>query len=219
MSEVDLEQLATEDEGVDNCEQMVVQREMSCLDIESFRLLESLSLDSFENALNAFDEFLENITIFEGANNFVKAANALDVASNAFAAIDANHDFVMAKEELEAYLSGCGRENVSRPLSWLVSNFGVMQRLSFFLGGISRSEIESARDLFHGLNYLKSNLDKIAPKRGQNTGRLSQKTILKYLRKHGSELDEHDAQGLSGLATYLNRLEPILERESDKGAI
>lgn len=216
MSEVDLEQSAIKEERIDSCEELLVKRELSCLDIESFRALESLSLDSFQNALNAFDEFLENITVFEGANNFVKAANAFDVASTAFASIDANHDFVMAKEELEAYLSRCGGENVSRPLSWLSLNFGVMQRLSFFLSGISRSEIEAARDLFHGLNYLKSNLDKIAPKKGQNKGKLSEKSIVRYLRKHRSELDEHDVRGLSGLATYLNRLEPILNSESDK---
>lgn len=217
MSEADLEQLVAKNELVENCEPMVVQKELSCLDIDSFRVLESLSIDSFQNALNAFDEFLENITILDGANDFIKAANALDVASSAFAAIDANHDFVMAKGELEAYLSRCGGENVARPLTWLALNFGVMQRLSFFLGGISRSEINSARDLFHGLNYLKTNLDKIAPKRGPNKGKLSEKTILKYLRKHGAELDEHDDRGLSGLAKYLNRLEPIFDSESDRG--
>lgn len=206
MSEADLEQTTISDKRVLEGDTKELARQISSLDRESFRALEALSLNSFENALNAFDEFLGSILIFEGANSFVKAANALDIASKAFLTIDANHDFVMTKAELEGYLAGCPSNDIASPLSWLISNFAVLQSLSFFLDGITRHEIEAARDLFHGLNYLQANLDKIG---GTKRGGVSEKAVLKYLHKNIGQLEIHDYRGLKGLAKYLGRLAPV----------
>ena len=208
MSEADFERMAIPEERVPEVEATELAREVNSLDRDSFRALEALSLNSFENALNAFEQFLGSLAIFSGANRFVKAANALDVASSAFTAIDANHDFVMTKVELEGYLASCPSAENAQPLAWLIANFAVLQRLSFFQDGISRHEIESARDLFHGLNYLQGNLDKIATGK---KGDLSEKDVQNYVREHKDDLETHDARGLRGLAKFLGRLEPVLE--------
>ena len=210
MSEADLERTTIAEKRVPETEATELTREVNSLDKDSFRALEALSLNSFENALNAFDEFLGSIAIFSGANNFVKAANAFDVASSAFTAIDANHDFVMTQVELEGYLASCPGSENAQPLTWLIANFAVLQRLSFFQDGITRHEIASARDLFHGLNYLQGNLDKIAPGK---KGDLSEKDVLNYVREHKDDLETHDARGLRGLAKFLGRLEPVLEEK------
>ena len=211
MNEGDLEQTRITDKRISESDEAVLERELRSLDGDAVRVLEALNVNSFENALYAFDEFLENITLFNGANNFEKAANALDIASQAFTAIDANHDFVMTSEELNRYLAEHGMENVGHSLEWLASNFAVLQRLSFFMNGITRHEIDAARDLFHGLNYLNTNLERITTTKVGSKANLSEKAILKFVDEQGGDLEEHDARGLRGLAKFLTRLEPLMK--------
>lgn len=174
------------------------------------RIFESLRLNTFESALTTFEEFLSDINLFDSVcdTNFGKAAGALDIASRAFAKIDANHDFLISKQELVRYIAS-GECNGS--LNWLLSKFDALERLSFFLGGISRSEIESARDLFHGLNYLKSNFEEFSlPHAADEMGALSRPKVCAYLERRRGRLEIHDERGLNGLIDYIERVNTII---------
>ncbi len=173
-------------------------------DRQSMRMLESLTLNSFENVLNVFEEFLSGVPLFEGMTSFTAAALAFDAAAVAFAAIDADHDFLMRKVDLENYLSECDQRS-SVHLKWLVANFSVLERLSLFVGNVSRDEIEVARDVFHGLSYLQKNIDTIHPPSSQ--GKLSAADLSVYLAKYGRTLEPHDARGLAGLAAHVRAIE------------
>ncbi len=177
---------------------------------DALRILESLKLNTFEGALNMIEEFLSNIKLFEGADdtNFASAAKALDIASRSFVAIDANHDFLMTRDELLKYIAS-GHHDKS--FDWLLSKFAALERLSFFMGGISLSELESARDLFHGLNCLKTKYEDFSkPHPVDQPGALSSERIRAYLDANRGRLEEHDERGLVGLIQYIDRVNSIV---------
>lgn len=173
-------------------------------DRQSMRMLESLTLNSFENVLNVFEEFLSGVPLFEGITSFAAAALAFDAAAVAFSAIDANHDFLMTKIDLENYLSECDQRS-SVHLKWLVANFPVLEQLSLFVGSVSRDEIELARDVFHGLSYVQKNIDAIHPP--SSKGKLAAADLSVHLAKFGRTLESHDARGLAGLAAHIRAIE------------
>lgn len=179
---------------------------------DAVRIIEAMELNTFESALNMFEEFLSNISLFESSKDkdFSQTARALDTAALTFSAIDANHDLLMTRDELKAYLaSGNGNES----LIWLLSKFSALQRLCFFLNAITRDELESARDFFHGLSYLKNNFEKFAdPQRSDEVGSLSQKRIREFLRENRN-LEIHDARGLDGLVYYVERVNKLVSKE------
>jgi hypothetical protein len=182
-----------------------VKLEADVFDKNALYVLEALSLNSFENALNAFEEFLGNLDFFCGSTNFLKAAHALDIAALAFKAVDANHDFVLTKENLDAFIVSNPMDKTLDSLRWLSANFQTLERLCFFEGGIALSEIEAARDVFYGLGYLHENADKLEKFAGRAA--VSDKTVLDFLRAHGETLDLHHSRGLGELVKYLAKVE------------
>lgn len=179
---------------------------------DALRILESLNHNTFEGALDMIEEFLSDINLFDapGDSNFAAAAEALDLASLSFSAIDANHDFLLGKEELEAYIAN---GNYHMSMDWLLSKFAALERLSFFMGGISRIEIERARDLFHGLRFLKSNLESFSkPHSIDEKGAISPQKIQKFLDENKGNLEAHDERGLNAIIHYINRVNTIVRQ-------
>lgn len=190
-------------EGVERCECPLSER-------DAMHILESFHLNTFESALITVEEFLANINLFDqpGDSNFGLSAVALDLASRAFVAIDANHDFLMTKKELEQYIAS-GHHDKS--LDWLLSKFAALERLSFFKGGISKQEIEAARDFFHGMNCLKNNFEEFSkPHRQDVKGSLSKQKVSAFLDKNRGKLDVHDERGLDGLINYIEKADRLI---------
>lgn len=179
---------------------------------DALRVLESLNHSTFEGALDMIEEFLSEIKLFDAPadTNFAEAAEALDLASLSFSAIDANHDFLMQRDELEAYIANGG---CHMSLDWLLCKFAALERLSFFIGGISRIEIERARDLFHGLRFLRSNLESFSkPHSMDEQGAISPEKIQEFLDKNKGHLEEHDERGLNAIIHYIDRVNTIVMR-------
>lgn len=174
---------------------------------DAYNTLESLGLNSFENAINSFDGVLLNVESFCGTSSFMKAAHALDIAGMSFPAIDANGDFVMTKDELDSFIAKNGYVDSIASLHWLAQNFENLEGLCFFAGGIAKSEIEAARDVFYGLSYLHENSDKVGTAAGDGKLKVSDKDVEDYLQANGENLHNHHARGLGELVKYLNKFE------------
>ncbi|GEM_PF-3418772 len=183
-----------------------LEMESPLLELDARQVLESLDLNSFENALNVFEQFFSNIQLFCGESNFLKSAHALEIAAMAFTTIDADHDFVMTAGELSTYIAENDNPEIAESLAWLSANFHSLEQLCFFQGGISRLELEAARDVFFGLSYLHQNMDKVSKAVDGGKGRVTDKEVQDYLNAHGEHLDEHHARGLGALVTYLDKL-------------
>lgn len=177
---------------------------------DALRILESLNHNTFEGALDMIEEFLSDISLFDApGDNFAGAAEALDLAALSFSAIDANHDFLLGRDELKAYIAN-GDCHMS--LDWLLSKFAALERLSFFVGGISRIEIERARDLFHGLRFLKSNLESFSkPHAKDEQAAISPEKIQEFLDKNKGHLEAHDERGLNAIIHYIDRVNAIVK--------
>ncbi len=190
------------------------KRECECplLERDAIHILQSVNLNSFENALNELEEFLSNLDLSTAETNFSRAANTLDMVSRAFTAIDVNHDLLMTKDELRHYLAvGCTPE-VAQALGWLVARFDILEQLSFFVNGITYSELDTARDVFHGLSCLQANFECISNIHRGGAGEiLSKEKILHYLNVHENCLEEHDARGLQQLVRYLDSIQHIFD--------
>ena len=183
----------------------IPEKDSPYFDKDSRYILESLNANSFENALNAFENFLNNVDQFCGSTPFMKAAHALDLAGLSFAAIDADHNFVMTKDELDTFVAEHGDGDTADSMSWLRENFDTLEGMAFFMGGIAKNEIEAARDVFYGLSYIQENYDQVkAHGSGDNKG-ISDKQVADYLNAHGTKMDAHHARGLGELVNYLKK--------------
>jgi len=172
------------------------------LDKESLKILEDLDLSSFENLLNAFDQFVADAPLFAGDSTFERAAIALDTTAQLFGTLDANGDKVISREELRYLLektTGDSRES----LNWLLQHFDAFTAACFFESGITRDEIESARNVFHGLRHLYEKFgfsEEVSPDSLQH---LNADSIRDYLNSHNDDLEPHDRAGLEELLVYL----------------
>ncbi|MBX9694496.1 MAG: hypothetical protein K2Z81_19070 [Cyanobacteria bacterium] len=194
-------------EGVRECGCPLGERE--ALDILVLKFL-----DPTDEAFNLMEELLSNLALFEGVSNFSRAARALDIASLAFLSIDANHDLLMTKDELESYLTKdkAGKES----LAWLLSKFEILQRMSFFLDGITRSEIEATRDLFHALEFVQSHFDCInGAHECRSEWDFNKDNLVKYLDKKCIPLNEHDKKGLHSLVNHIDRVKKLVGLPED----
>jgi len=183
----------------------IAEKDSPILDKDARYILESLNFNSFDNSLNAFENFLSSSELFCGSTPFMKSAHALDIAGLAFSAVDTDHDFVMTKDELDTFVAEHQGDGTADSLSWLTANFDSLEKMAFFLGGITKNEIEAARDVFYGLGYMHENFDKVKGAVGGDKSQLSDKEVADYLNQHGAHLDDHHARGLAKLVEYLSK--------------
>lgn len=172
------------------------------LDRESLKILESLDLNSFENLLNAFDQFIADAPLFAGDTTFERAAIALDTTAQLFGRLDSDGDKVVSVDELQSLLEKTTDAN-KESLNWLLEHFDAFTAACFFESGITRDEIESARNVFHGLRHLHEKFgfsEEVSPDSLQH---INADSIRDYLNSHKDELETHDRAGLEQLLVYL----------------
>lgn len=171
--------------------------------------LGSLGLNNFENALNAVEEFLTSIELFDPGIAFGSAAEAMGMAALAFVLIDRDQDRRISHSELSEYanrLDGRTKEL----LEWLLIHYDAIERAGFFHKnhGISRSDLLSAYSTFKGMEYAHNHFDQLAKAPdGSQTKKLTHQAIEEYLDGEGHRLDHRDEQGLRHLLRYLRNLE------------
>ncbi len=174
--------------------------------------LETMGLNNFENALNAVEEFLTNIDLFDPQVAFGSAAEALGMAALAFVLIDRDRDRKLSHTELSEYanrLDGRAKELIE----WLLIHYDAIERAGFFHKnkGISRSDLLSAYSVFKGMDFVHNHFAELAQanETGQKPTMLTHVEIDNYADKHSPQLDRHVEQGLRHLARYLRRLEVL----------
>jgi hypothetical protein len=166
-------------------------------------------LNNFENILNAVEEFLCNIQLFDPAVAFGRAADALGMAALAFALIDNNHDRYLSHHELGAYANRLDDQSKAL-LEWVLCHYEAIEKAGLVhkARGISRFDLASAAGVFRGMEYVHANFDKITPQNGdRNSKTLTHSDILHYLDGEGASIDRQWQKGLVHLARYLRKLE------------
>jgi hypothetical protein len=172
------------------------------LDKQSLRILESLALDSFENLSNAFDDFIEDAPLFAGDTSFAKASIALDSAAKLFSQIDFNHDHLIDAGEIEYLLQKTTSENRDA-LNWLIEHYEAFTRACFFKNGITKDDLESARNVFHGLRLVHEKFGFSEEATPENLQHITPEEIEKYLAANGDSMEPHDKAGLMALLDYI----------------
>lgn len=174
------------------------------LDRHSIRILESLSMNSFENLLNAFEEFIEDTPLFKGDTSFAKAAIALDSTAILFSKLDLDKDHMLSKDDLAEVLKNTESKD-REALRWLVDHFDAFTQACFFKGRITKDDLEAARNVFHGLRLLHERFNFNEEATAQSLQHLDKPRIEKYLLKHHNTLEPHDKAGLEQLIDYLEK--------------
>lgn len=166
-------------------------------------------LNNFESILNAVEEFLSNVQLFDPSIAFGRAADALGMVALAFAVIDIDHDRRLSDHELAAYANRLDdRSKVL--LEWILCHYDAIQRAGLVheKRGISRSDLASAAGVFRGLEYVHANFEKLASQHdGRKIETLTHRDIQRYLDAESPQLDHQSRAGLSHLARYLRKLE------------
>lgn len=173
------------------------------LDRRSLRILESLDLDSFDNLSNAFEQFLQDTPLFEGDTTFGKAALALDLTAQLFGEIDADKDHMFNRADLAFLLEKTTSEN-REALAWLVDHYDAFTQACFFQDGITKDDIESARNVFHGLHQIHEKFGFSEEATPESLHHLSPDGIRKYLHDNHDSLEAHDRAGLESLLSYIS---------------
>jgi hypothetical protein len=172
------------------------------LDKQSMHILISLDLQAFDNLYNAFESFLSDSPLFAGDTSFAKAAMALDATANLFSELDQDGDNLLGRSELEYLLQSTTSENVEA-LGWLVEHFDAFTRACFFKDKISCDDLESARNVFHGLRLVHEKFgfnEEATPESVQHINALR---IQNYLDENRDHMEKHDVAGLEQLLAYM----------------
>jgi len=170
--------------------------------------LGNYGLNNFENSLNAVEEFLCKLELFDPDIGFGQAAEALATAASAFALIDANHDQRLSHQELQAYSSLL--DNRTRQLiEWIQFHYDAIQRAGFghSVKGISHCDLDQATNFFRGLEFTHVNFHEIANRHDAIKPTLTHHDIDRYLASKSEQIDTKSRNGLISLALYLRNLE------------
>lgn len=168
--------------------------------------LSSAGLNNFESALNAVEDFLSELSLFDPKVAFGRASDSLFVAAAAFDSIDANNDQRLSRKELTAFAREADADS-QYMLEWMLMHFDSLGKV---LGeqnseeGLSKRDLTYAGSFFRGLAFTHKNFDKIAGLDGDPA--LSAIDIERFLIAHEKELDPRQRQGLIQLAMYLRKL-------------
>lgn len=170
--------------------------------------LASYGLNNFESALNAVEDFLCNVELFDPNVGFGQAAEALAAAGAVFALIDVNHDQRLSHSEISAY-SNLLNDRTTVLIEWILLHYDAIQRAGFghSTRGISPGDLNQAADFFRGLEFTHTNFDKLAHLHGSSLATLTHIDIEYFLSEHSAQLDSQAKAGLMALARYLRNLE------------
>lgn len=178
-------------------------------DSDALYVLRSLTLSSFENALNAVEHFLSHLEITDSSETFAAAAAWLDNLIADFSELDEDADGRLTHEEL-AHWSKTLAEN------WIDCHFDALCRSDIVAAqshSLTLRALENARGIFHGLAYVQQHLSEmLAFARGKQFV-LDSQSIRLYLDLKRSRLSLTESMGLLALANYLARLETKDRRE------
>ncbi|CAM6002442.1 unnamed protein product [Sphagnum balticum] len=172
------------------------------LDKQSIHILESLDLEAFDNLYNAFESFLSDAPLFAGDTSFAKAAMALDATANLFSQMDQDDDHLLGKSELEYLLQSTTSDNVEA-LRWLVDHFDAFTGACFFQDKISCDDLESARNVFHGLKFVHEKFGFNEEATPETVQHLNAIRIENYLSDNRDHMEAHDVAGLEQLLAYI----------------
>lgn len=196
--------------------------------------LETAGLDTFTSMLDAVEEFLTHLQLFDPNVAFGRAAFALNDAAAAFDSIDGNSDKRLSQQELARY-AGRFEGNDKQYFEWILAHYDSIEK-AFTDGadGISKKDLEYAASFFTGLEFVFANFDKLANsedasgehakdgdastegvngdaaiERGASGERvtLSHTDLERFLRQSDRELDAQQRKGLIQLTLLLRKLE------------
>lgn len=179
--------------------------------------LGSYGLNNFENALNAVEDFLCRIELFDPDIAFGQAANAFVQAALVFALIDDNHDQSLSIDELKGHAATCD-QTMKSVLEWVLMHHEALcrARLHHHHESVSRRDLLSAANFFSGLEYIHRNFDQIAQHHDKPGLTLTHQDILRHTFRFGKTISAPERRALLQVARYLQQLEQKGSETMDK---
>jgi hypothetical protein len=173
---------------------------------EAYAIFRAMRFESYESAMDALDEFVGNLEMFDKDMTFERASVALAKAAEGFDTIDRNHDLGLTREELSHYVDNT-EGNISEHMEWLSEHFDALSRAGLFPDGdgkITKRDLESASQVFDGLAHVQSNFDAISSL-GAAPGEVTVDDLRAYLNSGG--VSSVDRMAIYQLIGYVQRLE------------
>lgn len=127
------------------------------LDERSLKTLKGLKLNSFENMLNAFTEFMVNGGSYKGDSPFTKAANAINASASLVDDLDMDKEHEFTQDEL-LIVSKLATSKGKKQLGWLVKHFEEFTRAFSFGKKTKKRQLLAAGHVFNGLDFVREDL-------------------------------------------------------------
>lgn len=123
------------------------------LDKRTLRTLQALKLNSFESFLAALLELMEGDESINGEGVFDRTGKAIESASNVLTELEMGDEHAFTRSEL-LIISKLTQRKEKKPLAWLVKHFDAFTKALFLPGKARKKDLDSARKLFHGLDFM-----------------------------------------------------------------
>lgn len=116
-------------------------------------VLQSLHLSEFATLFVAMEQFYDGFELCDHSVNFIDAANILEKAAASFPLIDKDSDNAISFAELQTYAARHPESNSE--IEWLECHYQALTQASLaHHNGIRRQDLETARRVFHGLDFV-----------------------------------------------------------------
>lgn len=168
-------------------------------DGDALYILRAMSLNDFENLMNALEHFLGHVDIIDSNPTFKTAAAWMSDLIDRFGELDTSKEESINLNKFNDKCQDAAERN------WIDCHFDALTRAGLIHshdGGLTLSSLRAARDIFRGLAFVQSHLPDVL--RGRKL--LTAELIEQFAVQNASHLSTDDYISLRQLADYLKRL-------------